>query len=125
MIASSILVCFAMKEEASVFRKNAADKTNASILLTGIGRKNSERTVGEVFKNGPPKAVLTCGFAGGLNPDLVGGDVLFSTDDAQLHGRLTAAGARPGTFHCAARIATTVGEKHELRRATSADAVEM
>ena len=40
----SILVCFALKEEAAPFRKIAAGKAasaRAEILLTGIGRQNA------------------------------------------------------------------------------------
>jgi hypothetical protein len=41
----SILVCFALKEEAAPFRKMAAGTVaaaqSASILITGIGRRNA------------------------------------------------------------------------------------
>jgi len=40
MAQSSIIVCFALKEEAAPFRKIAAAKTGITILLTGIGRQN-------------------------------------------------------------------------------------
>ena len=71
--------------------------------------------------------MLTCGFAGGLNPDLKLGEIVFelSTHNVQLSTRLLAAGAKPATFFCADRIATTVAEKKKLRDETGADAVEM
>ena len=37
----STLICFALKEEAAPFRKNAAGKTGITILHTGIGRQSS------------------------------------------------------------------------------------
>lgn len=119
------LVCFALKEEAGAFQRLTADREDVSILITGIGRKNSERTLVERLNQLTPRLVLTCGFAGGLDPTLAPGDVLCSTADEGLRGKLTVAGARPVKFYCASRIATKVAEKLELRRTTGADAVEM
>jgi adenosylhomocysteine nucleosidase len=131
-----ILVCFALKEEAKPFRKLMAEKSGVSILITGIGRQNAEKTVREFLAGAAsgagtgritalPDLVLTCGFAGGLNPDLKLGDVLFETTDGDLRERLMSAGARPAAYFCADRIATTAGEKQTLRAQTGADVVEM
>ena len=52
----NLLVCFALKEEAAPFRKIAAGKVAAaqaaSILITGIGRKNAEKSVREFLNSG-------------------------------------------------------------------------
>lgn len=119
------LVCFALKEEAGAFRKLTGGREEVAIVVTGIGRKNSERTLVERLNQLTPRLVLTCGFAGGLDPTLAAGDVLCATDDEGLRSKLTAAGARPVKFYCATRIATKVAEKFELRSTTGADAVEM
>ena len=125
------LICFALKEEAAPFRKMAAGTVAAaqaaSILITGIGRRNAEKSVREFLATHSPELVLTCGFAGGLNPDLKLGDVVFelSTLNSQLSTRLSAAGAKPAKIFCADRITTTVAEKKKLRVETGADAVEM
>jgi len=119
------LVCFALREEAGAFRKLAGGREDVAILVTGIGRKNSEHTLVARLNQFTPRRVLTCGFAGGLDPALAAGDVLCSTDNEGLRDELTAAGARPVKFYCATRIATKVAEKLELRRTTGADAVEM
>jgi adenosylhomocysteine nucleosidase len=119
------LVCFALKEEATGFQEFAAGRAEVSILITGIGRENSRRTFLERLKQFTPDIVLTCGFAGGLDPKLAAGDLLFATDDSALREKLLAAGGIPGTFSCAPRIATTAMEKADLRRTTGADAVEM
>jgi uridine phosphorylase len=141
------LICFALKEEAAPFRKMAAAQA-ASVLITGIGKKNTEKSVHEFLNSCRsrgnetqikniletpyvvsynPNLVLTCGFAGGLNPALKLGEVVFelSTLNSQLSTRLLAAGAKPAKFFCADRIATTVAEKRKLRDETGADAVEM
>lgn len=119
------LVCFALKEEAGAFQRLTAGREEVSILITGIGRKNSERTLIERLNQLTPQRVLTCGFAGGLDPALAPGDVLCSTDDSGLRDKLKAGGAKVAKFFCAQRIATTQREKQELRRNTGADTVEM
>jgi adenosylhomocysteine nucleosidase len=144
-----LLICFALKEEAAPFRKMAAGTAAAaqaaSILITGIGRRNAEKSVREFFATHSPELVLTCGFAGGLNPDLKPGDVVFEIfprssrgDESQTkignqlepthvgcYEKLIAAGAKPAKLVCADRIATTAAEKKKLRAETGADAVEM
>ena len=127
------LICFALKEEAAPFRKIATGKPDVSLLIVGIGWQNAEKSVRKFLadKTGkPPELVITCGFAGGLNPDLKIGDVVYespepTTFNLQFLTRLTAAGARPAKFFCADRIATTVAEKKKLRDETGADVVEM
>jgi adenosylhomocysteine nucleosidase len=165
-MTKSPLICFALKEEAAPFRKIAASKPGIFILLTGIGRQNAEKSVRVFFYSSrsrgnetqtergsrpethhvvsyEPDLVLTCGFAGGLNPALKLGDVVFEisrsrgaetqiknekqseTPHVVSYEKLVAAGAKPAKFFCADHIATTVAEKRKLRAATGADAVEM
>jgi adenosylhomocysteine nucleosidase len=121
------LVCFALKEEAAPFRKIAAGKSDVSILIVGIGRQNAEKSVRKYLASNSPELVLTCGFAGGLNPELKLGEVVFETGNRQpaIGNQLAASGAKPAKFFCADRIATTVAEKKKLRDETGADAVEM
>ena len=127
------LVCFPLKEEAAPFRPLAAARPGVQILLTGIGQANSRRRVTEAIALRRPELVLTCGFAGGLNPELALGTVLFHVEaDAaltpnrpSLSAVLSEAGAQPARFYCAPRIAVTVSEKQALRAQTHADAVEM
>ncbi len=131
--SESILVCFALKEEAALFRRVVADKPNVAIIVTGVGRKNAEKSLREFLATNSPGLVLTCGFAGGLNPDLKLGDVVFeipdleppSSRDLRLQAELTVVGAKPAKFFCAERIAVSVAEKKKLRGETGADAVEM
>ena len=130
------------KGEGGRVRKIAAGKADVLVRITGIGRKNAEKAVREVLKTFSPQWVLTCGFAGGLNPDLKLGEVVFETpltpslspSDGErvsvrtgegLFSKLLAAGAKPAKIFCAERIATTIAEKKKLRDETGADAVEM
>lgn len=129
----NVLVCFPLEEEAAPFRPLAAARTGVRIILTGIGRENSRRRVTEAITRERLELVLTCGFAGGLNPALALGTVLFHVapepPTAEASGALgpllQAAGAQPARFYCSSRIAVTVAEKQALRAQTQADAVEM
>lgn len=119
------LVLFAVPEEAAPFRRLAGTSGDRVILVTGMGAANARRETAQAIAT-RPALVLTCGFAGGLDPGLASGDVLFSLDPGlDWEGRLQSAGARAGTFHCAPRVAVTAGEKAALRESTGADAVEM
>lgn len=119
------LVCFALKEEAGPFQKLVARRNDVFVLITGIGRANSERAVREFLLIGKPRRVFTCGFAGGLDPKLQTGDVIFTTPDVALAEALPKSGARAAIFTGVDRIATTAFEKQLLRVNTQADAVEM
>lgn len=123
---ASILVCFAVPEEAAPFRPHCPPDTE--ILVTSMGAANARQAFTAYLDRSPtpPSAVLTCGFAGGLHPDLTRSTVLHDADPSfpAAHG-LLAAGSRPARFHCATRVAITPAEKADLRRLTRADAVEM
>ena len=121
------LICFALKEEAEPFRKIAAGRPDVSLLLVGIGRQNAEQSLRRFLASAParPDRVFTCGFAGGLNPALQLGDVVFEAGSTEAEKQLMAAGAKPAKLLCADRIATSVAEKTQLRDKTGADAVEM
>ena len=120
-----VLVCFAVKEEAAPFARRAKALGEVRLLVTGMGARNAERALRPALAD-PPTLVLTCGFAGGLGPALASGRVVFSLDETiGLEPALRAAGAIPGRFHFADRVATTAAEKAALRQQTGADAVEM
>jgi len=116
------LVCFAVREEAA-FERQLHRKER---LITGMGRRNASTQFLEALRHISPDRVLTCGFAGALNPEFKIGDVLFDEDfDAGMNQALLSAGAIPAKFYCSVRVAVTAAEKAELWRTTGADAVEM
>ena len=119
------LVCFALDEEAGPFRNRALSHSDITILITGIGRKNAETALRGYLEKHLPRLVLTCGFAGGLNPDLTIGDVVFMTGYNALEERLDNAGAKLAQFVTTSCISTTTTQKKDLRAVTGADVVEM
>jgi adenosylhomocysteine nucleosidase len=119
------LVCFALEPEAAPFRRLARKIPDVAILVTGIGAKNAEAAMRKFLEKNLPKQVLTCGFAGGLNPSLKTGDVVFMTGYPSLEQKLADAEAILADFFSSTRIATTVAEKQKLRAETGADVVEM
>ena len=121
---SPTLVCFAVLEEAAPFRRLRVP--GVEILVTQMGQAIAGRRFLERLLGGSPGRVLTCGFAGGLNPGLRSGTVVFDADPGlPLASRLEAAGAVEARFLCTERVAVTVGEKSALRASSGADAVEM
>jgi len=121
-----MLVCFAVKEEARFFKPGAESQGQIQILLTGIGQRNAKRALEAALAKQTPRLVLTCGFAGGLDPSLATGTVVFAVDpETALESSLRAAGAGPARFHCAPRVATAAEQKRALWESTGADAVEM
>ena len=118
-------MCFAWEDEARALCKLMVGRPDVSILVTGIGRTNAERSVRAFLGQNSPRRVFTCGFAGGLDSQLQIGEVIFSTQDATLGEALTKSGAHAAKFVCVPQIATTAAEKQNLRATTRADAVEM
>lgn len=123
---AGLLITFAVKEEAVPFQRRLAVRRDLRVAITGMGRRNAERVIREALEMERINLVLTCGFAGGLNPDLPVGAIVYSVDDDfPLTHALAGSGARPGEIHCAERVAVTIAEKRALREKTGADAVEM
>ena len=122
----AFLVCFAVKEEAKFFLPRQSRAGAIQAWVTGMGRKNAAESLREAVAAVEPERVLTCGFAGGLNPALALGTVVFDHDfDAGVADALAELGALPAKFHCSKRVAITAAEKRALWESTGADAVEM
>jgi adenosylhomocysteine nucleosidase len=122
-----ILVCFAMEDEAKPFRVWARKQSELAVLISGVGADNAERHLRAwLAQHERPEALLTCGFAGGLNPRWQLGAVLYEADPAfPWVEQLRQAGACPARFHQTPKILASAAEKNACYRATGCEAVEM
>lgn len=120
------LVCFAVKEEAGDFRRRAGFRPDIRILVTGMGERNARAALEQALAQQRPARVVTAGFAGGLDPHLERGTVVFFSEESTgLEPGLRGAGARPARFICTNKVVTTAAQKRRLFAETSAQAVEM
>lgn len=123
---SKILICFAVKEEAAPFRAFATNRPDIRMLVTGMGTQNTRKAFAAALAEGRPRMVITCGYAGGLNPALPPEALVLDADTGfPLTQKLIEAGGRLGTYHCATTVAITMQEKSALFAQTKCDAVEM
>jgi len=114
-----------VKEELESLPPRVRQSGDVRIVLTGVGEKNAEQTLLRELSRSW-RLVLTCGFAGGLNPKLQTGAVVYCADESfPLTSAFETAGALPVRFHCSTRVVITAKEKEALWRATGHDAVEM
>jgi len=122
---SDVLVCYAVKEEMG-FEISRHSFGGCTVLVTGMGRRNAAESIQSELASNEYQLVLSCGFAGGLNPNLAFGIVIFDEDiEVGLKTELIQLGAVPAKFYCARRVAITAAEKKDLWNSTGADAVEM
>ena len=118
---ADLWLCFAVREEAAFVQPGACP-----VLVTGMGAVNASHHLQSRFHKATPRLLLTCGFAGALNPALPVGTVLFHSDPSfPPHPQLLASGAQPALFHATDQVVVTAREKRRLRETTGADAVEM
>ena len=119
---TSALLCFAVPEEANALPRNI--QRNA--VFTGIGRKNARRTLERYLTQKRPRLILSCGFAGGLNPKLPRGTVVWNADNNfPFINELRDCPSYEGTFHCVPKVLVTEKSKLRLWRDTGCDCVEM
>jgi nucleoside phosphorylase len=120
--APHTLVCFAVKEESKFFNP----PPNVRVLITGMGRHNAYEKVNAYLAKETPSGVLTCGFAGGLNPALELADIVYDMDEGSPWEKaLLASKGKLARFEFANRVSCTADEKFKLWQVTGMDAVEM
>src|ERR1051325_11056879 len=98
------LVCFAVKEESKFFKP----PPDVRVLITGMGRNNAFHKLEDYMARATPTGVLSCGFAGGLNPALKVGDIIYDMDEGSPWEKaLLASKGKLARFECANRVSCT------------------
>lgn len=123
-----MLVCFAVSEEARPFQRMTGPNPGPAlrIAVSGMGRQNARAMIEAELQKTRPALVLTCGYAGALNPQLPPGQIVFDADPTFPHAaRLQALGGQPARFLHSDTIIIRAADKARLRAETGADAVEM
>jgi adenosylhomocysteine nucleosidase len=116
------LVCFAVKEEGKFF----TPPPNVRVLYTGMGRSNAYNKLDAYLAKETPTGVISSGFAGGLNPSLELGAIVYDMDEGSPWEKsLLTSKAKLARFECANRVSCTADEKYKLWQVTGMDAVEM
>jgi adenosylhomocysteine nucleosidase len=117
------------------FRGGLYDKIRIAVVESGTGMAKAERATRELIAVHSPSWILSCGFAGALQPQLAVGDIVavnHCVDDAgrdlQIDLKMESDPSRRlhvGRLATVSKIVRTVAEKHALAAKTEALAVDM
>lgn len=117
------LICFAVAQEKHFFRAI----NGIQVIVTGMGAKAAEESLTSSLRDIKPQMIIAAGFAGGLNPDLKLGQLIF--DSAQQDKFALKLSSLPNMFcgriHSDSKVIVSPEAKAQLRKKTNADAVDM
>jgi adenosylhomocysteine nucleosidase len=117
---------FAKTETLGVARAPCFRIARLRVQVTGMGPRNARRVAEAALAAETCEFVVTAGLAGGLDPALRTGDLVFDADaDFPRMEALRRTTAREGRFLTVERVVATAAAKAALRRETGADAVDM
>jgi adenosylhomocysteine nucleosidase len=139
MPSAPIVVLFALPEESGEFRALLAERTVTGkgvelvvrgtldgkavvVAHTGVGAVRAARRTAEVIQAETPAAVVSAGFAGGLDPEATLGRVVV---DARGGGVVVPPGCLAGAIHSAEAVVEQAQAKAALGRESGALAVDM
>src|SRR4030095_7109916 len=120
-----LLVTFAVPHESRDFRRTAGAR-GVWVLHTGIGADAVARVLQVALKDDRLSAVVSSGFAGGLDPGLRGGDVIADVwVSSEKLVRELPSEIRRGRIWTASSTVDSPEAKAELYIKTGAQAVDM
>lgn len=114
------IVIFATRFEARKFEPPPSVKT----VFSGIGKKRAKKCIEKLLNKDRPHCIINAGFAGGLNPTLPTGTIVYKTTEKDA-SFFDDSGAIRAKFFCSDTVVTSAEEKSELYHKTGADVVDM
>ncbi len=108
------------------------EQHEVAVCHTGVGLDSARRALRQLFKLHRPRALISAGFAGALDPRLRVADLIIATNfsdpdllNAARHLALNRDGCCFGTLTTEPQAAETTDSKFRLREQTGASAVDM
>jgi hypothetical protein len=120
-----VVVACAVIQEAGAINSWIKDFPAWRLVVPGMGPRRTREAAREILDSDKPDLLLTCGYAGALNPALQLGNILAQEDVHPLYQSLLRHGAKAGKFLCSPRVLVTAAEKQAAWKQTGLDAVEM
>ncbi len=93
--------------------------------MSGMGARRAGNLADAILTNQTLDKVFTCGFAGGLDPSIPTGTVVYDEDAGFPAGFPPMPLLRKGRFHLAESVAASASAKARLWQQTGAQAVDM
>ncbi|MCX7872398.1 MAG: hypothetical protein N2487_03855 [Verrucomicrobiae bacterium] len=113
-------IIFATRFEARDFKP----PPDVILFYSGMGKKKVKNCLEKLLKKCRPHCIVNSGFAGGLNPDLSEGAIVYRTTEGD-DSFFRSSGAFAARFFCSNEVVTSVEEKRALFLKTGADVVDM
>lgn len=114
------VVIFATRFEARKFKP----PPGVRVVISGIGKVKAKKCIDKLLEKSRPHCVVNSGFAGGLNPKLQVGTVVYKTTEKDT-SFFDKSGAVAAKFFCSEEVVTSVEKKSALYFKTGADVVDM
>lgn len=122
----SILVTFAVPQEAAGFRRAYRRCPNVNTVVTGMGKAGVNRTLERLDRLENPRVMITAGFAGALSSNLRLGDVGYDRDtEFGEKSVFQALGALPVKFATSDHVLVDAPSKKRFGLNSGGEAVDM
>jgi nucleoside phosphorylase len=124
-----VAVTFALPAESRDFRRMLQNREEeVAILHTGVGERACRERLGSFLDSHKFQHLISCGFAGGIDPALLVGDLLFAEnfcDPRLLAGARALIDGHVGKLVTADAIIESAADRQQFAQQNGAAAVDM